>query len=347
MPVYKDDKTGKWKALFYYSNYQGERKKKQKRGFNTKKEAQEWEREFLLKNQFSIEMNFWSLYELYLQDIKSRIKETTLRTKQNIIQNNILPFFGKMKVQDIQAIHIRTWQTELLKKELTGVYFKSIFTQLTAIFNYAVKFHNLSKNPCHKAGNFQKKDRKEMKTLSLEQFEKMIQCVEPKECRCFYTIAFWTGMRKGEILALTYQDVDAINMTISITKNLQRVKKTNVIQTPKTPKSTRKIKVNDIVLNCVKEMWDSNFEPEKTDRIFLRSLHSFKAPLDKACIKAGVPKIRIHDLRHSHATYLLSLGVNIVLISQRLGHEKLQTTLNTYCHVSEILEKQLENALNI
>lgn len=127
MPVYKDDKTGKWKALFYYSNYQGERKKKQKRGFNTKKEAQEWEREFLLKNQFSIEMNFRSLYELYLQDIKSRIKETTLRTKQNIIQNNILPFFGKMKVQDIQAIHIRTWQTELLKKRAYRSLFQKYF----------------------------------------------------------------------------------------------------------------------------------------------------------------------------------------------------------------------------
>ena len=346
MPAYKDDKTGKWETLFYYTDYKNERRKKHRRGFNTKKEALEFEREFLAQSQFSIEMTFKSLYSLYHSDMESRIKKTTMETKEYIVNTKLLPFFEKMKVKDIKPIHIRKWQTDLLKMGYSKTYLKTIYNQLTAIFNYAIRFHNLDKNPCHIAGSIGKKDADEMQILSLQEFNKMIDCVTDKENKFFYIILFWTGMRKGELLALTYEDVDFENKTIMINKNFQIVKKERLITDPKTPRGRRVIAVNDIVLNCIKELWSTSYKPNKTDKIFYLSKDSLKRQLDTACKKAGVPRIRVHDLRHSHASYLLSNGVNIVILSRRLGHEKVQTTLNIYCHICPSSEDKLNDVLN-
>lgn len=346
MPAYKDDKTGKWETLFYYTDYKNERRKKHRRGFNTKREALEFEREFLAQSQFSIEMTFKSLYSLYHSDMESRIKKTTMETKEYIVNTKILPFFEKMKVKDIKPIHIRKWQTDLLKMEYSKTYLKTIYNQLTAIFNYAIRFHNLDKNPCHTAGSIGKKDADEMQILSLQEFNKMIDCVTDKENKFFYIILFWTGMRKGELLALTYEDVNFENKTIMINKNFQIVKREKLITDPKTPRGRRVIAVNDIVLNCIKELWSTSYKPNKTDKIFYLSKDSLKRQLDTACKKAGVPRIRVHDLRHSHASYLLSNGVNIVILSRRLGHEKVQTTLNIYCHICPSSEDRLNDVLN-
>ena len=346
MPAYKNDKTGKWETLFYYTDYKNERRKKHRRGFNTKKEALEFEREFLAQSQFSIEMTFKSLYSLYHSDMESRIKKTTMETKEYIVNTKLLPFFEKMKVKDIKPIHIRKWQTDLLKMEYSKTYLKTIYNQLTAIFNYAIRFHNLDKNPCHIAGSIGKKDADEMQILSLQEFNKMIDCVTDKENKFFYIILFWTGMRKGELLALTYEDVDFENKTIMINKNFQIVKKERLITDPKTPRGRRVIAVNDVVLNCIKDLWNTSYKPNKTDKIFYLSKDSLKRQLDTACKKAGVPRIRVHDLRHSHASYLLSNGVNIVILSRRLGHEKVQTTLNIYCHICPSSEDRLNDVLN-
>ena len=185
-----------------------------------------------------------------------------------------------------------------------------------------------------------------MQILTLQEFNKMIDYVTDKENKFFYIILFWTGMRKGELLALTYEDVDFENKTISINKNFQIVRGEKVITDPKTPKSKRVIAVNDIVLNCIKEMWDTTYKPNKTDTIFYVSKYSLKRQLDTACKRAKVPQIRIHDLRHSHASYLLSNGINIVILSRRLGHEKVQTTLNIYCHICPSSEDRLNDVLN-
>ena len=346
MPAYKNDKTGKWETLFYYTDYKNERRKKHRRGFNTKKEALEFEREFLAQSQFSIEMTFKSLYSLYHNDMESRIKKTTMETKEYIVNTKLLPFFEKMKIKDIKPIHIRKWQTDLLKMEYSKTYLKTIYNQLTAIFNYAIRFHNLDKNPCHIAGSIGKKDADEMQILSLQEFNKMIDCVTDKENKFFYVILFWTGMRKGELLALTYEDVNFENKTITINKNFQIVKKERLITDPKTPRGRRVIAVNDVVLNCIKNLWNTSYKPNKTDKIFYLSKDSLKRQLDTACKKAGVPRIRVHDLRHSHASYLLSNGVNIVILSRRLGHEKVQTTLNIYCHICPSSEDRLNDVLN-
>ena len=153
-------------------------------------------------------------------------------------------------------------------------------------------------------------------------------------------------MRKGELLALTYEDVDFENKTISINKNFQIVKKERLITDPKTPRGRRVIAVNDVVLNCIKELWSTSYKPNKTDKIFYLSKDSLKRQLDTACKKAGVPRIRVHDLRHSHASFLINNGVDVLLISKRLGHTNTTMTLNTYSHLYPDRESEAIDLIN-
>lgn len=109
MPAYKDKKTGKWYASFYYTNYKGIREKKMKRGFETKKAALEWKREFLRQSTADLDMRFESFVELYLSDLKQRLRENTFLTKEHIIYKKILPFFKEKKMNEITAKDVIKW----------------------------------------------------------------------------------------------------------------------------------------------------------------------------------------------------------------------------------------------
>ena len=150
MAVYKDNATGTWRVVFRYTDFTGERKQTQKRGFQTKREAQAWEREQLLKQDSKLDMTFASFYEIYAEDKKARLKESTWESKSHMIEKKILPYSGKRKIADIEAKDVIAWQNELMKyrdekgKPYSGDYLKTIHAQLTAIFNHAVNFDNLS-----------------------------------------------------------------------------------------------------------------------------------------------------------------------------------------------------------
>ncbi len=98
MAVYKEEKTGTWRAVYRYTDWNGERKQTQKRGFKTKREAQAWEREQVHKTSADLDMNFKSFVELYTADMKTRLKENTWATKEHIIRTKLLPYFGKLKM---------------------------------------------------------------------------------------------------------------------------------------------------------------------------------------------------------------------------------------------------------
>ena len=114
MAVYKEEKNGTWRAVYRYTDWNGERKQTQKRGFKTKREAQAWEREQVHKTSADLDMNFKSFVELYTADMKTRLKENTWATKEHITRTNLLPYFGKLKMCNITAQQIITWQNEML-----------------------------------------------------------------------------------------------------------------------------------------------------------------------------------------------------------------------------------------
>ena len=166
----------------------------------------------------------------------------------------------------------------------------------------------------------------------------------------FY-LFFYSGIREGELLALTLNDFDFDKNTVSITKNYARVNNQDMIQTPKTPKSKRTITLPAEIMEMVKEYGGMLYDYKPTDRLFPTQKSFLTREMVRGCKLSGVKKIRIHDLRHSHASLLIELGFAPLLISERLGHENVETTLNTYSHlypnkhgeVAEILSNLMRN----
>lgn len=144
MAVYKD-KNGTWYVSIRYDNWQGEHARKVKRGFQTKKEAMDWERTFLLKNAGNLDMTFEAFVELYKQNLKERLKKSTWQTKISIIDSKILPYFKRKRMTDIKVSDVVAWQNNLLNmtdsngQRYSLVYMKTVHNQLSAIFNHAVK----------------------------------------------------------------------------------------------------------------------------------------------------------------------------------------------------------------
>ena len=162
MRAEKDPKTGKWLIQYRYTDWQGKRRKSTKRGFKTKREAEEWLRNFLMTQTSDFDMKFDEFLKLYYADMETRLREHTMRTKKYIIELKILPYFGQKRINDIKAADIRNWQNELIKQGYSPTYLKTINNQLSVVFNYAVKYYDLKGNPYAKAGSMGKSKAEEM-----------------------------------------------------------------------------------------------------------------------------------------------------------------------------------------
>lgn len=206
MAVYKDNATGTWPgSVPLYRFYQGSEADTE-RGFQTKRDALAWEREQLLKQDSKLDMTFASFYEIYAEDKKARLKESTWESKSHVIEKKILPYFGKRKIADIEAKDVIAWQNELMKyrdekgKPYSGDYLKTIHAQLTAIFNHAVNFYNLPYNPAKRAGCMKVQTSKEVEFWTKEEYLKFAEVMMDKP-RSYYAfeMLYWTGVRSGEL----------------------------------------------------------------------------------------------------------------------------------------------------
>lgn len=334
MKAEKDPKTGKWIIQYRFTDWQGKRRKSTKRGFATKREAEEWLRTFLVTQKADFDMKFEEFLKMYYADMETRLREHTMRTKKYIIDLKILPYFGQKRVNDITAADIRRWQNELIKKGYSPTYLKTINNQLSAIFNYAVKYYDLKGNPCTKAGSIGKSRAEEKSFWTIDEFRQFVDCImDKRQSYMSFMILYWTGMRLGELLALTQADIDLDKRTISITKSYQRLGKKDVVTPPKTPKSKRLITIPEFLVADIKDYMDSLYEVQEDDRLFPVTKYFLEHEMQRGIKASGVKRIRIHDLRHSHASMLVELGFSPLEIADRLGHEKIETTLNTYSHL--------------
>lgn len=205
MAVYQDKEKGTWRVVFRYTDFTGERKQTQKRGFKTKREATAWEHEMMLQRGNKLDMTFESFYEIYSEYKRQRVKESTFETKSHIVQTKILPYFGKRKINEITVADVIAWQNEMMAyrdekgKPYSVDYLKTIQAQLTAIFNHAVNYYNLPHNPARKAGSMGKEVPKEMKFWTKEQYLKFAEAMMDKP-RSYYAfeMLYWTGIREGD-----------------------------------------------------------------------------------------------------------------------------------------------------
>lgn len=254
-------------------------------------------------------MYFEDFVDLYLNDIKSRIKYNTWLTKKHIVEKKILPYFSKKKLQEIKPSDIRQWQNTMMNyrnKQGEGysqVYLKTIHNQLSAILNHAVNFYDLKSNAARKAGSMGKERTKEMLFWTKEEYMKFIEAVADKPISFYaFEILYWCGVRMGELLALTPADFDFQACTIRINKSYQRLEGKDIITDPKTTKRNRMITMPEFLSEELESYIGMLYGLNENDRIFQISKSYLHHEMDRGVKLSGVKRIRIHDLRHSHVS---------------------------------------------
>lgn len=353
MAVYKEDKTGTWRVIYRYTDWNGERKQTQKRGFKTRREAQAWEHEQLNKKNADLDMKFKSFVELYTADVKTRLKENTWATKEHIICTKLEPYFGKLKMCAITPQQIITWQNELINyrdeqgKAYSPVYLKTVNNQLSAIFNHAVKYYNLRENPCKKAGSMGKKKNREMQFWTKEEYLKFAGAMMDKPLSYYaFEMLYWCGLREGELLALTPSDFDFEKRTVSITKSYQRLNGQDLITTPKTEKSNRVITMPKFLSDEIQDYLKMLYDIEPDARMFTVTKSYLYREMERGAKEAGVKRIRVHDLRHSHVSLLIDMGFSATAIADRVGHESIEITYN-YAHLFPSKQTEIADRLDM
>lgn len=351
MAVYKD--KDKWRVIYRFTDWKGERKQTQKRGFATKREALMWEREVMLKQEAKLDMTFSSFFEIYEADKKKRVKQNTWESKSHVIRTKILPYFGQRKMGEIEPKDVIAWQNELLSYKgengevYSPTYLKTIHSQLSAIFNHAVRFYHLPSNPAQRAGTMGSEEHKEMLFWTKEEYLKFADVMMDKPVSYYaFELLYWCGIRMGELLALTPTDFDFEKSTLTINKSYQRLKGKDIITSPKTVKSNRVVKMPKFLCEEIQEYIGMLYKIGKKERLFHVTKSYLHHEMDRGAKAAGVKRIRIHDLRHSHISLLIEMGFSALAIADRVGHESIDITYR-YAHLFPNKQTEMANKLDI
>ena len=290
----------------------------------------------------------------YFNYLDLTLKPTTTLNLARIFKKHITPYFENLDVSKIDNMTYLGWTNQIKKKNYSNRYNENIYFALKKFFDYLEKMYDI-KNVPKKYGKFinTKVEIKKINFWSLSEFKQFINVVKDPILHCFFNLLFFTGLRKGEALALRFNDLidNKLRINKSITKDCFNGKRLEL--TPKTKNSNREILIDLILKNEIlklKEYYSTRFE-NFNDNFYIFGGSSSLAPTtierkkNIYCKIAGVKQIRIHDFRHSHATLLYSNKVNIKYIQQRLGHSDISTTLNTYVHLENEYEKKVIRTL--
>lgn len=337
-----------FRANLGYHPVTGKQIQKYKSGFKTKKEAKEEYSKLILASAEELAVDkeqptFKTFVEdIYLPWYKTQVKESTYKNRYSTIQKHFAYFYRK-KVNEIDPIHVQTWQLKLAK-EFSPNYVRIVQGMLAVAFDRAIILGLCERNPARMVGNVKSKKVK-VDFWTLEEFQKVISLLYKGDYYEHYLfISFWllfmTGMRIGETAALQWDDIDFETGLLSITKTLYYKSMTEYkFVEPKTQASKRTIVIDEDTIRELKE-WKEVQQKVLKDCNFVisysgipTSKHTLPRALEKLAGLAGIHRIKIHALRHSHASLLISMGENPLIIKDRLGHEKIQTTLGTYGHL--------------
>ena len=199
MSAYKDKAQGTWYVSFRYIDWTGKKTQKLKRGFKTKKEALNYEKEFIRKTAADMKMEMNSFIQVYFEDKKNELKENSIRNKQHMMNKHIVPYFGTRKMNEITPADVIQWQNTIQEKGYSKTYERMIQNQLNALFNHAQKIYNLKENPCKKVKKMGKSDANKLEFWTKAEYDSFIAGIEPEsEDYLIFEILFWTGIREGD-----------------------------------------------------------------------------------------------------------------------------------------------------
>jgi len=281
----------------------------------------------------------------FLEDKRTRSRPSTYIGYECIVRNHIIPFFKGRDIYSIKPLTVREWQNSLIDSTLSPMYVRRVDTCLVSIFNWACRFWELPSNPASLAGSIGASSSHRIDFWTLPEYTRFINAVTDPVAKLAFKLLYWTGMRVGELLALTPADINIRRNEITITKSYRRYHKNDVIAKPKTRKSERIVTINTSLMKELSLFLKSGRRIPPRARIFPFTSNKLVYRMKVTCRATGVKRIRIHDLRHSHASLLIEMNVTPLLICERLGHEKVETTLNIYSHLYPNKQRQLSGKL--
>lgn len=340
MSVYKDKERN---TYYFVTRVNGKQIKR--RGFKTKKEALLAEAQIEDEGLVEDVETFEFIANEYLEWYKKRRKESSYYKIESIVRVHLITYFGSKELQSIRQRDIIKFQDGLIESGAAASHIKKIHTTLSAIFKFAIKNEYTKENPAQIVGNVDLKEEKHVNYWTLDEFKAFIKHVDDDLYYALFMVLYYSGMRKGELLALTWADIDFDNHTINVDKTDYNRK----ITTTKTAASRRKILMPKFVMDLLAKLKLAQSvyyqqEPKMTYVVFGEFHESISTTtldrrFEKYVKEAEVKKIRLHDFRHSHASYLINKGAIVSMIAARLGHSDVATTLNTYSHLYPTTEQ--------
>lgn len=289
------------------------------------------------------------------------VREKTYIRYRELVELHMLPVIGKVRLQKLAPQHLQKLYRQKREEGYAPQTIQHIHRLLHRALNDAVMWNLVPRNVCD-AVDPPRVPKQEMQVLNLEQAQRFLEAAKDDPLESLYVLALTTGMREGELLALQWKDLDLTNGTLQVRRKVSRItRKGFVVSEPKTAKSRRSIPLAPRTLEALKrhrirqneqrlalgDAWEDQGwifanalgKPLEVSNLIRRS---FRPLLEKA----GLPKMRFHDLRHSCATLLLSMGIHPKVVQERLGHSQISVTLDTYSHVLPSLQEEAAQRLD-
>ena len=358
MSVHKDTKYNIWYFRKRIVNLDGSISQVNIRGFQTKKEAQAAEANYN-PIQISPNLSFNGLCDKYLAHLENRLKPSTIYGKKLMLKNYMRGFFEKSDIKNIPNQHVLNWLEMLKRKDLQINRINKLLAELNCVLEYGEKFYDIQHNPCRVIGYLKDTSPKDKQMLiwTPQEFNKFIEACDDINYYTLFSILYYTGVRLGEALALTWNDINKYARNMSITKTMCQKADGDTpfhVTSPKTNSGNRIIDLPDSLYNIIMRYEEYSrtkyVELQPDDLIFGKNKPFSETSIcrykNKKCKEAKVKQIRIHDFRHSHASLLISMGINPLFIKERLGHKEVSTTLNIYSHLFPTNQREIVNKLN-
>lgn len=345
MPIYKDKSRGTWYVSVHVNGTRILR-----RGFRTKAEAQQEEAKLLIEKPHS-RIKVITLIEDYIEYKTGRVKESTLHTYKDYVPLFIQPFFGDKYIDKIGYKEAEQFMDYMREQGYSANYCNNVFGFVRSAWKYGMRYHELESNPFSLVERPRSVKKAEMKTWTSEEFSCFYKALTSRRAKIMFLLMYWTGIRRGEMRGLLWTDYDRTEHTLSITKQYSRY---GGMTEPKTDSGVRTI---DLPVTVCRELddyyaWVSTHEGFSDEWYMFGDkepigLNTIAWHLKRGIELSGVTPIRLHDFRHSHASWLFANKFDTAYISHRLGHSSIAITMQVYTHLmNDVAVREREKILN-